>query len=455
MKNFARLARSAWPYRLRFLSSLGCAVMVAALGFANIGAVYPLLKILFYNQNCVVWLDEQIEAQKTARDVSQARLDVMDEVETLNENDPDKDNVRRTLRRRLDEAVVLETRAETSLNVQRKKLDEIGDGPLGKAKGPANQALAAPKHELAIASARREEIARASGTLVIEPNPAAFSHRRADLAEDHAKQVTYLGRYEWAKPWVDRWLPKDGFKTLLLLIAYVMGGMVIKGLFQFLQDVLVADITQLCLFDIRNKFFRRTMGLDLSAFSDQGSAELMARFTNDMDSVAQGFNTVLSEARSASPCGSCSFLAGAILVQLAIDVPGPDPGPRLGLLHDARAGKLLKRAMRRSLESMSQHLQDPPGELPGDQGRQGVHQRKIRAPAVLPGDQGPLQEERPKVAKIDALSDPVLEILALTTVIIAAPGRVRSWCSEEDHVPWTWACSRSSSRPSRWRSRTS
>ena len=42
-------------------------------------------------------------------------------------------------------------------------------------------------------------------------------------------------------------------------------------------------------------FFRRTMALDLSSFSDQGSAELMSRFTNDMDSFGQGLNTLLSK----------------------------------------------------------------------------------------------------------------------------------------------------------------
>ena len=31
------------------------------------------------------------------------------------------------------------------------------------------------------------------------------------------------------------------------------------------------------------------------SFTDQGSAELMARFTNDMDSFGQGLNTLLSK----------------------------------------------------------------------------------------------------------------------------------------------------------------
>ena len=74
-----------------------------------------------------------------------------------------------------------------------------------------------------------------------------------------------------------------------------MIGVAIKGFFMFLQEVLVADVMQLTLFDIRNLFFRRTINLDLASFSDQGSAELMARFTNDMDSFGQGLNTLMSK----------------------------------------------------------------------------------------------------------------------------------------------------------------
>ena len=62
MKNFARLVRFAWPYRVRFGLSLACAVLVAVLWGANIGAVYPLLKILFYSENCQKWVAEKIES---------------------------------------------------------------------------------------------------------------------------------------------------------------------------------------------------------------------------------------------------------------------------------------------------------------------------------------------------------------------------------------------------------
>src|SRR5262249_39757895 len=65
MKNLARLVQFAWPYRVRFVLSLGCAVMVALLYMADIASVYPLLKILFYNENCQKWVAEKIVGLET------------------------------------------------------------------------------------------------------------------------------------------------------------------------------------------------------------------------------------------------------------------------------------------------------------------------------------------------------------------------------------------------------
>ena len=62
MKNFARLVRFALPYKVRFGLSIACAAMVALLFFAELGAVYPLLHILFDSQNPQKWVAEKIDS---------------------------------------------------------------------------------------------------------------------------------------------------------------------------------------------------------------------------------------------------------------------------------------------------------------------------------------------------------------------------------------------------------
>ena len=180
--------------------------------------------------------------------------------------------------------------------------------------------------------------------------------------------------------------------------------------------MLVADIMQLTLFDIRNHFYRRTMALDLSSFNDQGSAELIARFTNDMDSLGQGLNTLLSkvirEPLRALSCLSMAMWLNWRLTCLALVlVP-------VSALTANRAGQIMKRAVRRSLESMSniyKILQET---------FQGIvvvkaytMERRERRRFYL--ETKSLYRKSVRVATIDALSDPVLEMLALSTVSIA------------------------------------
>jgi ABC-type multidrug transport system fused ATPase/permease subunit len=193
-------------------------------------------------------------------------------------------------------------------------------------------------------------------------------------------------------------------------------GIAVKGVFQFLQDVLVATVTQLTLFDIRNLFFRRTIALDLASFSDSGSAELMARFTNDIDSVSQGFNTLLSK-MVREPLRIFTCLAGALWINWRLTALTLILVP-ISAVTTYKVGKVMKRAVRRSLESMSniyKILQEC---------FQGI--KIVKAYTMERAERRRFFQETKKlykksvrVAKIDAMSDPVLELLSLTTVAIA------------------------------------
>ena len=413
MKNFARLARFAWPYRLRFAVSLGCAVMVAALWFTNIGAVYPLLKILFYSQSPQIWVDEQIDSTETGLAARAARLAAMDDVERWHADGE-------AGFAKIDAARVKASREANqtakTLADEKSKLGDINARPLNKPKGADALAISTVRRANAVAEAKLDELGRATVRLVKSGDPAGFSQRRAALTRDQARDMTWLGRYQWLKPFIGHYLPSDPFRTLLLLIGLVMAGVAIKGLFQFCQEVLVADITQLSLFDIRNLFYRRTMALDLAAFSSQGSAELMSRFTSDMDSVAQGFNTVLSKVIR-EPLRILTCLAGAMWLNWRLTCLALVLVP-VSAYCTMRAGKIMKRAVRRSLESMSNIYKILQESFQGIKVVKAfTMERHERRRFFL--ETKSLYKKSVKVAKIDALSDPVLEVLALTTVTIA------------------------------------
>jgi ABC-type multidrug transport system fused ATPase/permease subunit len=415
MKNFARLVRFAWPYRARFALSLVCAVMVALLWSANISAVYPLLRILFYSENCQNWIAEQIVATRTDLEAIDDRAQHVAFIERL--GDPNSP----ALRTHFQEVDARREAKRNEIHRLEFQLDDLAPvvvNPRNKVLVRDKSELEALRRELQVAEAGLDELKRFAEQQIHDQRSAAtfLRGRRAELEDEHRKTARWLGHYRRLQPWIDRLLPRKGFETLFLLLVLVMSGVAVKGLFMFLQEVLVADVMQLTLFDIRNQFYRRTMALDLSCFGDQGSSELIARFTNDMDSLSQGLNTLLGKVVR-EPLRAISCLSIALWLNWRLTLLAMVLVP-ISALTANRAGRIMKRAVRRSLESMStiyKILQET---------MQGIvvvkaftMERRERRRFFL--ETKSLYKKSVRVATIDALSDPILEMLALSTVSIA------------------------------------
>ncbi len=414
MKNFIRLVRFAWPYRGRFVLSLGCAVMVAVLWFLNISAVYPLLQILFYHQNCQRWITEQIgenEIRFHSLEGRLAEIAAVDDATRL----PRAEGV--VMLRDRFQALQAEADAkQAEVREAQRRLQEDNPAPAaGFDRAPPNAVLAQLRHEQAVAAARVEELSDAMSHYRREAT-GSLLQRKTSLDRELDKERKHGERLRWLAPWIHRFLPNDGFRTLVLLLSVVMLGVAVKGVFQFSQDVLVADVTQLSLFDIRNLFFRRTMALDLASFSDQGSAELMARFTNDIDSVSQGFNTLLSK-MVREPLRIATCLAGAMWLNWRLTCLTLIIVP-ISAFTTVHVGKILKRAVRRSLESMSNIYKILQESFQGIKVVKAYTTERQERRRFF-RETKTLYKKSVRVAKIDAISDPILELLSLTTVAIA------------------------------------
>ena len=407
MKNFARLVRFAWPYRVRFGLSLASAAMVAVFWGGNIGMIYPLLQVLIRSENCQHWVEEKIDETATEAAVLEGRLSELEVLTRL-------DVVESVKMARLEAAATRYDQASEILKGFRKGQVDLKARPAGG--DGRNKALISPQErEYRIAEARIDEL-RADLPLVVAGQYAPLEAREGRWGRDLAKARVWNARYRWAEPFIKRYLPDNGFKTLLLVLALGMIGTACKGFFLFVQEVLVSDVTQLTIFDIRNQFFRRTMALDLSNFNDQGSAELLARFTNDMESVQQGLMTILGrvvrEPLRIASCLGCALLLNWRLTCLAL-VLVPVSG-----FCTHRAGKIMKRAVRKSLESMSNIYKILQESLQGIKVVKAFTMERYERRRFFLETKS-LYKKSVRVAMIDALSDPVLELLALSTGSIA------------------------------------
>jgi len=413
MKNFVRLVQFAWRYKVRFGLSIGCAAMVAVLFFTELGAVYPLLHILFDSQNPQRWVSEKIASVDGEILALQARKSEAQNVLDVARNGHGDFS---PLAQRF---LVLQDdvgRKETAVRLHERNsgVPDLKDDPGGPARNDLEK-LERLRLDRRVAESRVKEL-HESSSLLRKGGISRLEHRLRDLDQESADREKVLNRCKIIQPYINRYLPDESFKSLLLLIGLVMLGVALKGFFMFLQEVLVASVMQLTLFNIRNEFFRRTINLDLASFSDQGSSELMARFTNDMDSFGQGLNTLMSKVIR-EPMRFATCLAGALWINWRLTCLTLILVPISGAT-TYRVGKVMKRAVRRSLESMSTIYKILQESFQGIKIVKAFATERVERRRFFSETKN-LYRKSVRVAMIDAMSDPVLEMLTLTTVIIA------------------------------------
>ena len=207
--------------------------------------------------------------------------------------------------------------------------------------------------------------------------------------------------------------PPDRFQTLAWVIGLLVVGVAVKCFFEFGQESLVGSVVNLSLFDLRNRFYRNVIHLDVDQFGDQGTSELMARFTNDMESLGAGVKMLFGKV-VAEPLRALACVVVRLLHQLAADADVPDPGADRRLHPDA-VGRIMKRATRRLLERMSSIYKILQESF------QGI--RVVKAFTMEPSSGAASRRPRRTttskamlVVNIDALADPIIEVLGVAAV---------------------------------------
>jgi subfamily B ATP-binding cassette protein MsbA len=235
----------------------------------------------------------------------------------------------------------------------------------------------------------------------------ATAQRKLDSAL--SEQVQLLR----AKKYIDMWCPTDRFQTLAMVMGLVLLAVAIKGIFEFAQESLVGSVVNLVLFDIRNLFFRRAIKMDVAQFGEQGSHELMSRFTNDTEMMGTGLKTlfgrVVAEPLRALACVVVAcFINWQLTVMFLVLVP-------ISLYILTRVGRLMKRATRRLLERMSSIYQILQESFTGI--------RIIKAFCQEPQRRRKFREATKDyyrkamlVVNLDALAGPIIEVLGVAAI---------------------------------------
>jgi ATP-binding cassette subfamily B protein/subfamily B ATP-binding cassette protein MsbA len=246
-----------------------------------------------------------------------------------------------------------------------------------------------------------------------DKNLRDFTRRITGLEGDLQSLNRDLYVYRVCKWHFSKFLPTDPFLTLACIIFLVIVSVFLRGFFEFWQDFLVGSVVNLSLFDLRNRLYRNVIHLDVNNFSDEGTHELMARFTNDMEMLGNGtktlFGKVVAEPLKAIACVvvACWFSWQLTLMFLVLV-----PAAAFVL---TKVGRLMKRATRRLLERMA-HLYKILQES-----FQGI--RVVKAFTMEPYERRRFCSATKDyyhramwVVNLDALASPIIELLGVAAI---------------------------------------
>jgi ATP-binding cassette subfamily B protein/subfamily B ATP-binding cassette protein MsbA len=220
-------------------------------------------------------------------------------------------------------------------------------------------------------------------------------------------------RYQAAKPYINRYLPDTPFRTLVLVTVILVVGTVIKDVFLVVNNVLVARLSQRAVFDLRKLFYRRTLRMDLATFGEDGTADLMSRFTNDVSQVAGGLDSMFGKLVR-EPLKMLACLVGAALIcwRLLLLTLIVTPVAAFSVRWLA---KMLKRANRRAMEEMAliygtleetfRSIKIVKAFTNEPQERKRFHDNNKRYYQKAVG-----------IARYDSLSHPMTEVLGIVTI---------------------------------------
>jgi ATP-binding cassette subfamily B protein/subfamily B ATP-binding cassette protein MsbA len=264
--------------------------------------------------------------------------------------------------------------------------------------------------------AEKETLEKQPPSKQIEKRKRTLSAEAASLETKLQYARTSIYWHEVLKKYIVSFLPDDRFRALAYLLLFLVVGIVVKCFFEFCQETLVGSVVNASIFDLRNRFYRNAIHLDVAQFNEQGTTELMSRFTNDVESVATGMKMLLGRV-IAEPLRvvACVILACTISWQLTAMFLILVPVAAL-VLH--RVGRMMRQATRRVLERMSDIYKILQETFQGIRVVKAftneAHERRRFREATRAHAQ-----RAQKVVLLEAMADPVIEILAVAAVALA------------------------------------
>ena len=177
---------------------------------------------------------------------------------------------------------------------------------------------------------------------------SSISALQTRLTAERAAQI----RFQKVAPWIQRYAPEDPFQTLVWIVVALVIGTVLKNIAVSVNSILVARLSHLTVFGLRNQLYRQTLNSDLSTFGKRHNSVVVSHFTNDINKLNSGLSSIFGRAML-EPFKMFFCFLGACLISWQLIVLSLLITPPALLLMRSLA-RSIKRANHRAMEEMAQ-----------------------------------------------------------------------------------------------------
>ena len=211
-------------------------------------------------------------------------------------------------------------------------------------------------------------------------------------------------------------MPDDPFQTLVLTVGLLLLGTAVKSLFMVAHSILVSRLSQLATLRLRNDFYRRTLDMEIARFGNEGTSDLMNRFTSDMEGLGSGLNEVFGKLVR-EPLKMIACLVGAAWVCWRLLLVSLLLAPLAAFMIRWLA-KTLKRANRLAMEEMSAMYNTLDETFQGIKVVKAFTMERHERRRLLANSRKYFFKQM-RIARYDALTRPLIEMIGILIISLA------------------------------------
>ncbi|MDF1745472.1 MAG: ABC transporter ATP-binding protein [Gimesia sp.] len=352
VNSFARILHYVWPYRKRLIVSFFFAILVALLWGANLSVAFPVIKVLLQGESLNEYVQKEINKNE---EIIQEKQEALKKI---------------------------------SIQIHSQNIDQQEFKPL-------------PLETI------HTDLAEAPVNLLSE-------HSRQQKKISNASRELFA--LKWVQSTILPWVPNDHFDTFALILGILLFATLIKGLCIFTQDVIVGGVVELATMAIRKECFRKVLDLDYQSITDQGTAELMSRFTFDMQQLSQGL-TLMGGKIIREPLKALACIIFAFMINWRLTLLSFIFAPLIAIVF-YKIGKMLKHASQKMMESMSRIYKTLEESFDSSKviiAFNGARKHRNR----FHHENKEFFKKAMSIVRIDSLTSPTTEMLGMMAIFIA------------------------------------